>query len=108
MLAVRATQAPLTALAVPGAAGLVEGAGEAAGLGLALANGLAEALDDAGELAGAAPTPQPARSRAAEALSALRALRRVSAAPGAFTWLLSPRRRLSSRTDRGRDGTAWP
>jgi len=60
MLPVMATQAPFTALAVPGAAGLAEGAVEAAGLpdaaGLALADpaGLVLAPFDAAELAGVA------------------------------------------------------
>src|SRR5579883_3452406 len=78
MLAVSATQAPFTALAVPGAEGLAAGAVDAAGLpeeaGFALALGAPPEVAELG--AGAAAEPQPARSSVAEAAVPRRKARR--------------------------------
>src|SRR5712692_4700110 len=68
MLAVNATHAPFTALALPGAAGLAEGPAEAATLAaLGLAFGEAAALPVPAGLLDAAGWPQPANQTAAEA-----------------------------------------
>jgi hypothetical protein len=114
MLAVMATQAPLTALAVLGTAGLTDGAGEAAapadaaglpdataaagepeaaGLALALGFGLAleGALEAAGEL-GAAAWPQPASERAVQARVVAMKARREMGMPDGTKQAFQPAR----------------